>query len=560
MVACKHCLGVNQNHIKLINFVIFSAKLSAMSTEQLFHTDQTPTEVMRAILDKGPVAWSELHPDDRGPLGLGKLRLVGVYDDNFDGTHMLRTRIPGGRITARQLRAIAGVVNDYSVRKPGEDAPERFAEITTRQNFQIHWIRFENLGDIWKRFSEVGLSSLEACGNSMRNITSCPVDGIDPSSHFEVGPVIERLNAFALENEKLSAFLPRKFKVAVTACDTDCVVARVNCIAFTPAEKSGRFGFNIHLGGGLSDYPRLATQAEMFVTPDQTVHVVRAALGVFADFGDYQNSSINRFRALVHELGEQKVEEEIRRRLPFDAPSSGNDLSTWGSEDHVGVHADSNGSHYVGLCVPLGRMSGDELEELSGLSERYGDSSLRLTLRQNIILTGVRNIDRLLDEPLLARLRPNPDPFERGVIACTSAPFCKFAILSMKPYGSKLIDHLRANVPKDGWDRLRGLKIHMSGCKASCAQISLAHIGFRATMGKDEKSVFDAFDIALGGDPGERRLAKWRRGELPAEAAFADVTRMLTSVARGEKDLADLVSEEGSWSGGSEPMTATVTS
>ncbi len=531
-----------------------------MSFKQLFKADQSPTEVMGAICARGPVAWNELHPDDRGPLGVGKLRLVGIYDDNFDGTFMLRTRIPGGRLTAGQLRAIAGVVSDFSLRSPGADAPERFAEITTRQNFQIHWIRFENLGEIWRRFSEVGLSSLEACGNSMRNITSCPVEGIDPSSHFDIGPVIDGLNSFALQNERLSAFLPRKFKVAVTACHSDCVVARVNCVAFTPARKVGGLGFNVHLGGGLSDYPRLATRADMFVTPEHAVDVVKAALRVFADLGDYQNSSINRFRALVHSLGIEKVEEEIRSRLPFEALSAGDDLSSWENEDHVGVHADRNGSHYVGLCVPLGRMTAEDLAEIARLADHHGDGQIRLTLRQNLILTGVKDVDRLLDEPLLERLRPDPDPFERGVIACTSAPFCKFAILAMKPYGSKLIDHLRTNIPREGWERLQGLRIHMSGCKASCAQVALAHVGLRATMGKNEESVFDAFDVAMGGDAGAGQLASWRRGELPADAAFADVTRLLTSIANGEVDLSDLAQQQGFWSGGSEPASIEVTS
>lgn len=531
-----------------------------MSVQQLFSKEQSPTDVMMAILERGPSSWQDLHSSDRGSLGVGKLRLVGVYDDNFENTFMLRTRIPGGRLIADQLEVMAGIVNDFSIRNPDSDAPDRFAEITTRQNFQVHWIRFERLGEIWTRLSEVGLGSIEACGNSMRNITACPVDGIDPSAHFDVGPVIDQLNAFALGNEGLSAFLPRKFKVGITACSTDCVVARVNCLAFTPARKDSRLGFNVHLGGGLSDYPRLATPANLFVEPNQAVSVVKAALEVFVEFGDFQNSSVNRFRALVHKLGPERIESEIRRRLSFEADSSGEDLSTWAAEDHVGVHQDRRGTHYVGLSVPLGRLSGDDMAEVARLARIHGDGQVRLTLRQNLIITGVKNLDRFLDEPLVSRLRPDPDPFERSVIACTSAPFCKFAILAMKPYGSKLIDHLRANVPQQGWDRLRGLRIHMSGCKASCAQIALGHVGLRATMGKDESAVCDAFDVALGGDAGAGRLATWRRGEVPSGAAFDDIARLLTSVANGDLDLADLQGAVGSWSGGSEPVSKAATS
>lgn len=524
-----------------------------MSLPRLFFEDQAPTGVTNAIVEAGPVAWKDLHPSDRGPLGVGKLRLAGVYDDRFEDTFMLRTRIPGGRLSADQLEVLSKVVHDFSIKDEGSGEPERFAEITTRQNFQIHWIRFPSLGEIWRRFDEVGLGTLEACGNSLRNVTACPVDGIDPSAHFEVAPVVSEMEDFAHDDEQLTAFLPRKFKVGVTACATDCVVARVNCLAFTPARHGDRLGFNVHLGGGLSDYPRLATPADLFVAPAQATAVVKAALEVFVAFGDFQNSSINRFRALTHELGPERTEAEIRYRLPFDADTAGDDLSTWAAEDHVGVHTDREGTNYVGLCVPLGRLSAEEMKETARLARTYGDGNVRLTLRQNLILTGVRNVDGLLGEPLLSRLRPEPDPFVRAVIACTSAPFCKFAILAMKPYGAALIDHLRHNVPPQGWDRLEGLRIHLSGCKASCAQIPLAHVGVRATMGKNEANHFDAFDIALGGDAGAGRLARWVRGEVPAEATFDGITRLLTSVAEGESDLSHLAAASEFWSAGTGP-------
>jgi ferredoxin-nitrite reductase len=529
------------------------ANLRRMALQQLFSESQTPTEVINAIIGVGPVSWKDLHRSDRGPLGVGKLRLAGVYDDRFEDTFMLRTRIPGGRLSADQLEVIAKVVHDFSVKDEGSSEPERFAEITTRQNFQIHWIRFQSLGEIWRRFHEVGLGTLEACGNSLRNVTACPVDGIDPSAHFDVAPVIDELEAFTRDDERLTAFLPRKFKVGVTACATDCVVARVNCLAFTPARHG--LGFNVHLGGGLSDYPRLATPADLFVEPAKATAVVKAALEVFVAFGDFQNSSINRFRALVHELGPDRTETEIRARLPFDADTAGDDLSTWATEDHVGIHPDRKGTNYVGLCVPLGRLSAEEMTEIARLARTYGDGNVRLTLRQNLILTGVRNVDGLLAEPLLSRLRPDPDPFERGVIACTSAPFCKFAILAMKPYGAALIDHLRSNVPPQGWERLEGLRIHMSGCKASCAQIPLAHVGVRATMGKNEATHFDAFDIAVGGDAGAGHLARWVRGEVPAAAAFEGINRLLTSVAVGESDLSNLGGAAEFWSAGTRPIS-----
>ena len=518
--------------------------------EPLFHPEQVPEEVLAAIVGVGPLHWEDLHPSDRGSVGNARLRLVGVYDDRFEGTFMLRTRIPGGRLTAAQVDVLAGVVRDFSVCAEGfEDEPDHFGEVTTRQDLQIHWLRFEHLPEIWRRYGEVGLGSLQACGNSMRNVTACPVDGIDPQAAFEVGPIVDAIGAIGREEPRLTAFLPRKFKVVLTACPTDCAVARIHCVAFTPARRDGTLGFNVHAGGGLSDYPRLATALDLFVEPDQTPAVVRAALQVYAEHGDYENPSLNRFRALVHQLGPERVATEVRDRLGFAAPAAGEDLTTWRAEDHVGVHPDREGTSYVGLCVPLGRLSAGELAELARCARVHGDGRVRFTQRQNVILTGVADVDALFAEPLLERLKPDPDPFERGVVACTSAPFCKFAILAMKPYGQRLIDHLRAEVPPEGWDRLDGLRIHLSGCKASCAQIPTAHIGLRATMGKDGEDYYDGFDVALGGDAGAARLARWARGDVPADAAFDGVASLLAEVARGQLALDDISEALAPWTG-----------
>lgn len=507
----------------------------------LFAQDQLPTEAAAAITQAGPTSFADLHPSDRGPLGIGKLRLVGFYDDRFPETFMLRVRIPGGRLSADQLDVIAGIADDFCVRIEGVSERDRFVEITTRQGIQIHWIRFENIPEIFARMGAAGLSSLEACGNTMRNPTACAVDGMDARGLLEVGPVLDAVGTLIQSDERLTSFLPRKFKVAVTGCPTDCVVARVNCVAFTPARRDGRIGFGVHVGGGLSDYPRLATPLDAFVEPAGVPAVVKAILELFSAEGDYEHSSVNRFRALVHQLGTERVAAELRARVPDGLlEPAGEDLSTWAAEDHLGVNPDRFGTHYVGLSVPVGRLGVEDVRELSRLARLHGDANVRLTQRQNIILPGIGNVDALLAEPLLERLRPEPDPFERAVVACTSAPFCKFAILPMKAYGTALTGHLRTNVPTEGRDRLDGLRLHMSGCKASCAQIPLAHIGLRATMGKTEDGLFDAFDVAVGGDAGAGKLAGWARLAVPADNVFDAVTSALTDVVSGKADLASL--------------------
>lgn len=507
-------------------------------TAPLFTEDQLPSEVMAAIVAAGPRQFSSLHESDRGPLGIGKLRMVGVYDDRFEDTFMMRIRIPGGRLTADQLDAITEITEQFATRSPGVAERDRFSEITTRQDLQIHWIRFEHLAEIWERLGAVGIGSIEACGNTMRNVTACPVDGVDSHAVMDVGPVVDAVGALIDNDEPLTAFLPRKFKVAITGCPTDCLITRVNCVAFTPARRGDRLGFSVHVGGGLSDYPRMATELDMFVEPAGVPAVVKAILELFCAEGDYEHSGVNRFRALVHQLGPDRVASEIRARIRGTIlEPRGEDLSTWEITDHLGVNPDRFGTHYVGLSVPVGRLGTEDMREMARVAREHGDGQVRLTQRQNFVITGVADVGAFMAEPLVERFRPNPDPFERAVIACTSAPFCKFAILPMKTYGIALTEHLRENVPVAGWDRLQGLRLHMSGCKASCAQIPLAHIGLRATMGKTDTEIFDAFDVAVGGDAGVAKLGSWACLEMPAPQVFDTITSVLVDVANGRMEL-----------------------
>lgn len=510
-----------------------------------FLPTDTPARVVERVR-----AWTEAgrRPPsaESDPLAIGKLRLAGVYDDRQPGFFMLRVRIPGGRLSAAQAEAVADTAERHSLRPAAERGPERFVEITTRQDLQLHWIRFQSLPSIWERYAAVGLTTLQACGDTLRNVTSCPLAGLDPDEILDTRPVVDALTRLALTEPELAAALPRKFKVAVTGCPTDCVLARLNDLAFTPASRAGRLGFNVHAGGGLSDYPRLATPLDLFVEPGQVPEVVRAALLLYRDLGDFEHKAVNRFRRLVAELGPERTAAELRARLPFPVEAAGDDRSTWRQEDHLGIRPERRpGRVTVGLCVPLGRLAAAELADLGRLARAYGDGQLRLTQRQNVVLCGVpeERLDDLLGEPLLARLRPQPDAWERAVVACTSAPFCKFGIFDVKEKGGALIERLRQRLGPGQGDALRGLRIHLSGCKASCAQIHAGHIGLRAAVAKDETAHHEAFDIALGGDPSGGRLGRWVASEVRADEAFALIARLIETASAHERGL-DFLAEE----------------
>lgn len=513
-----------------------------MST--VFDPKQGPTQVRAAVEDatRGGAAdrWAEIEARE-GATAVGRMRLMGVYDDRQEGRFMLRTRIPGGRISADQLDVVASVIRDFGRGCEGRTEPDRFGEITTRQDIQIHWIAFDELPEVWRRYDAVGLTSAQACGDAMRNPTACPLDGEDPRGVLTVAPLLEEFRTFVLDEEKLTAFLPRKFKVVVTGCPTDCAVVKLHCLAFTPARAAdGTLGFNVHVGGGLSDSPRIADELDLFVDPSQVTDAVRATLELYRDLGDTDHKAVNRFRVLVHELGAARVTGELRARLPYEVRTGGESLWTGGFEDHLGVHPDVRGTHSVGLCIPMGRLTDDEWVEVARLARTHGDGGIRMSQRQNLLLTGITDADALLREPFLQNYRPEPDPFERAIIACTSSPFCKFAIDDMKANGRKLVAHLQRAVPVQGRERLEGLRIHMSGCKASCAQVQAAHIGLRATMTKDEEAYQQALDVALGGDLGASHVGQWVRLEDPVDDAFDSVTEVLRAICAGELSLDDV--------------------
>ena len=288
-------------------------------TDQVFDRSQGPTQVRRAVetaVEEHDVdPWAEIESRE-GVLAVGRMRLMGVYDDRQENRFMLRIRIPGGRISPDQLECVAGVIRDFGNGWEEHVEPDRFGEITTRQDIQVHWVRFDELPEIWRRFDAVGLTSAQACGDSMRNPTACAVDGEDPRGYLTVAPLLDEFRTFALEEESLTAFLPRKWKVVTTGCPTDCAAVKLHCLAFTPARGAdGALGFNVHAGGGLSDSPRIADPLDLFVRPDQVTDTVRATLQVYREFGEFDLKAVNRFRVLVHEMGPDRVTEELQLRI-----------------------------------------------------------------------------------------------------------------------------------------------------------------------------------------------------------------------------------------------------
>ncbi|WP_276256461.1 rhodanese-like domain-containing protein [Halomontanus rarus] len=473
---------------------------------------------------------------DLGEEVLNRLKLVGLYHQKQGGYFMLRTKVPGGELTSEQARVIGRVADEFA-RAPPEHGAETqnpvfgdgYLDLTTRQDVQMHWIRLEDVPEIWDRYEAVGLTTLQACGNSVRNVVSCPAAGIDANETVDVRPQVADVTRRFL-GDRVYGNLPRKLKVSITGCHENCARAQINDLGFTPAVKGDRDGFVVRVGGGLSDGPRMASDLGIFVEPDRVSDLVAATAEVFKNHGSYLDTAVNRLRFLVAELGVERFREELERVASFDFEPAGESLTTDYRGDHVGVHEQDDGRFYVGLAVPVGRMGGGEFTTLADHARTYGDGDLRLTPNQNLLVPHVAedDLESVRAEPLLERYSPDPGPFTRGVVTCTGSEFCSYGVIETKNRAVRWARQLDEWAADHGLDEDHdAIRLHMSGCSASCAQPQIADIGLRGEVYRDDSRTTEAVDVGLGGDLGAGEFVDWVAGRVPVETIPAAVERLV---------------------------------
>ena len=487
-----------------------------------------------------------------------RLKWVGLYPQRQGGdAFMMRVKVPGGVLTAAQAREI-GIVADAFAEGPDDNwvFGNRYADITTRQDVQMHWIRIGDVPRIWQRFSDVGLTTIQACGDSARNVVCCPVSGVDAREALDALPVARAISAFFTGNREYSN-LPRKFKMSVTGCVEDCAQAEIQDIGLWPARAAdGTIGFNVLVGGGLSDGERLGSDIDVFVTPDQAVELTRAIAQVFGELGNRESRGLARMRYLVEELGPEGFRAELAARTRLALAVAGEELTTRYRGDHVGVYAQKKpGLFYVGCSVPVGRMSGIELVEAARLAQHYGDGTIRLGTDQNFVLTGIPEdkVDDLLGEELLAKYSPFPGPFERGVVACTGTEFCRFAVVETKeravkwarfldkelaaePVGGRSV-RASASSPSPDREDAGIIRMHFSGCSASCAQPQIADIGFRGDVAHLGERITEAVDIGMGGSLGaDAGFIDWIEGARPVDTVPDALVRVVRRYQAERRD------------------------
>jgi ferredoxin-nitrite reductase len=478
--------------------------------------ERHPLEVRQAIIETYS---KDLSAMDEVPGEVERLKWVGIYPQKQGGdAFMMRIKVPGGVLRPEQARVIGKIATDFANGPiPNPHFGNNFLDLTTRQDVQMHWIRMGDVPEIWRRLEEVGITTVQACGDSARNVLCCPVSGLGREEALDAYPVAQAISGYFTGNREY-ANLPRKFKMSVTGCLEDCAQAEINDIGMLPARlEDGTLGFNVRVGGGLSDGPRMASDIDVFVEPEEAVEITRGIAQLYGELGNRENRWTNRMRYLVQELGPEGFREELERRVSIELRPAGEDLTKRYRGDHVGVHAQKEeGLYYVGLNVPVGRMSGEHFEEAGRLAGEYG-SEIRLATDQNLVITGVREerLDELLAQPLLRRYSPDPGAFERGVVACTGSEFCRFAIVETKIRALEWAREMDRRVGDPGQEAVR---MHFSGCSASCAQPQIGDIGFRGETAKKDYRIVEGVDIGLGGSLGrDAAFIDWVEGAKPAE-------------------------------------------
>ena len=481
----------------------------------------------------GRFRWWGLYTQRKPGIDGGRTATLEPHDLE-DEYFMLRVRIDGGQLTTEQLRVIADVSIDFG---------RSSADLTDRQNIQLHWIRVEDVPEIWRRLEAVGLGTTEACGDVPRVILGSPVAGIAADELIDPTPQIDEITARFIGDPSL-ANLPRKFKSAITGHPSLDVVHEINDVAFVAVEHPELgIGYDLWVGGALSTTPRLGERLGTFVSPDRVAEVWHGVAQIFRDYGYRRLRNKARLKFLLAEWGTEKFRQILQDEyLGYALPDGDAAPTPRTPGDHVGVHAQKDGRFYIGATPIVGRVSGEILRDLADVLEAHGSTRLRTTPHQKIVVLDVA-ADQV--EPLIAGLdalglSARPSPLRRGTIACTGIEYCKLAIVETKANARRAVLDLEERL--EGLDLPERLSLHVNGCPNSCARIQTADIGLKGQLITDAAgNQVPGYQVHLGGglvssDRDEPGLGRTVRGLKVAADGIADYTERVVKRFIADRD------------------------
>ncbi|MEV0330030.1 nitrite/sulfite reductase [Micromonospora echinospora] len=439
---------------------------------------------------RGRFRWWGLYTQRKAGIDGGRTAVLEPHEleDEF---FMLRVRVDGGQLSLAQLRVVADISREFA---------RDTADITDRQNIQYHWIRVEDMPEIWRRLESVGLQTTEACGDCPRIVLGSPVAGVARDEVLDPTPAIDEIVRRYVGDKQYSN-LPRKFKSSISwLVDTPY---EANDIAFLGVEHPDHGpGFDVWVGGGLSTNPMLAKRLGVWVPLAEVPDVWAGVVGIFRDYGYRRLRNRARLKFLVADWGVEKfrevLEKEYLGRALLDGPAPELPAKPL---DHIGVREQADGRNYVGAAPVVGRVSGTQLAQLADVVEAHGSDRVRLTPYQKLLVLDVapERTDSLVTALRGIGLEAEPSAWRRGTMACTGIEYCKLAIVETKARGEELVARLE--------ERLRGfdadISIHINGCPNACARTQVADIGLKGQLvvGPDGRQV-EGFQVHLGGGLG----------------------------------------------------------
>ena len=477
---------------------------------------------------RGRFRWWGLYTQ-RAP-GIDGGRTATLEPEELDDKYfMMRVRSDGGRLSLDQLATIAQISQEF-----GRDT----ADITDRQNIQIHWIRVEDVPEIWERLGAVGLGTTEACGDTPRVILGSPVAGVAADELIDGTPAIEEIVAKYIGDPEFSN-LPRKFKTAISGSPRQDIAHEINCVSFVGViHPEFGPGFDLWVGGGLSTNPMLAQRLGAWVPLDEVPDVWKGVVSIFRDYGYRRMRNRARLKFLVADWGPEKfrevLETEYLKRPLVDGPELAKIPDD--RRDHVGIYPQKDGKFYIGAAVPAGRVSGTILSDIAAKGRELGLDRFRLTPYQKFLVLDVeeQDIETVVATLESLGLQVRPSEFLRGSLACTGIEYCKLAIVETKKRTSDLVAELEDRLP----DFEHPLQINVNGCPNSCARFQVADIGFKGSLvTNDEGETVEGFQVHLGGVlAADAKTGRKLRGHKVLADEMPDYVERVTNAYEADRE------------------------
>jgi sulfite reductase beta subunit-like hemoprotein len=463
-----------------------------------------------------------------------RFQWYGLYHDKPKvGYFMMRVKIPSGVLTPAQYRVLGELSQRF-----GRD----YTELTTRQTVQLHWIRISQLQEVYAELDKVGLTTLGGCGDTVRNITGCPVAGLDPTELFDARPVLDEVVSFFLSNREYFD-LPRKHKITISTCPHQCNAPEINCIVFIGARQRGadgteKLGFSVRVGGGLSSTPRIARDLNVFVEPHEVLPTARAILDVWREDLKYRVSRAKaRLKFLVDDYGVDGVRAAVEERLGHRLVDLVEAPKSIGHSDHLGIHPQKqDGLYYAGFPVFLGQVTGEQTLQIADLAESFG-GDIRITRQQNFLLTNIpaERLDEVVGRAAEIGFPLDTNHLRGSSVACTGQPLCNYAVAETKTKLQEIV--LRLEERFGG--ALDGLKLGVDGCPHACAHHWITDIGLQGTTGRGgvNSGKLEAYEIYLRGGLGEKAaIGRPILRLVPADDAADYVERLVAAYLAERSD------------------------